>query len=165
MSYYDTGFSSDPYLLGGNVPPGPAGGDLTGSYPNPQIASGAITNSDINASAGIEYTKLESTTWTNVQGGVGYANSWVDYGGGLPGARYRKEGNKVHLSGWMKSGTVGATAFTLPSGYRPAQLQGVAVVSNGAFGYLQVNTDGTVVLQAGNNTYASLDNVTFFTDS
>ena len=35
-----------------------AGGDLTGSYPNPQIAAGVIINNDVHSNAGIVDTKL-----------------------------------------------------------------------------------------------------------
>lgn len=45
----------------GAAPGGTAGGDLSGTYPSPQIAAGVIVNADINAAAAIAYSKLALT--------------------------------------------------------------------------------------------------------
>lgn len=94
-------------------------------------------------------------------------NSWVNFGGGtLADAGYLLFGGVVHLRGTIKSGTIGLSAFTLPTGYRPSKRLVFAAISNDALGRLDVNADGTVVpggaSSVGSNTYFSLDGIFFF---
>jgi hypothetical protein len=89
-------------------------------------------------------------------------NSWVYYGApyNTPGF-YRDAIGTVHLRGMIKNGTLAAAAFTLPSGYRPVAQELHPVVSNGAFGLITLLADGTVHMTTVNNTYVSLDGITF----
>jgi hypothetical protein len=101
------------------------------------------------------------TAWTNAT----YAGAWTSYGAPYADAGYRKDSSGVvHLRGLIKSGTIGTTAFTLPSGYRPAFKVSHATFNVSGTGNIDVNTDGTVIPATGGNTYASLDGITFYTD-
>jgi hypothetical protein len=93
-----------------------------------------------------------------------FANSWTFYGAPYSKAAYiRTPDGWVRLTGVIKLGTVGSSAFTLPPGYRPAVAPGpFAVVSNGVFGRVDVGTDGTVTpISPSNNTSVSLEGITF----
>lgn len=91
-----------------------------------------------------------------------YLNSWVDYGATHNKAGYYKTlDSVVRLQGVVKSGTIGQPIFTLPTGYRPAKTLLFTVPSNGAFGVLEIQTDGDVIATTGNNTYVSLEGIQF----
>lgn len=93
-----------------------------------------------------------------------FVNSWVNFGGALPTAKYwfDREGN-VHLEGTIKTGTINTVAFTLPVGYRPTTTQKFAVISNGAIGELEIQTDGDVLPVSGSNVSFNLNGVYFTT--
>ncbi len=89
-------------------------------------------------------------------------NDWQHYGEPYYPAQYRKDSNSiVCLSGVVKSGTIGQTIFVLDPTYRPAETMLFPTVSNGAFGVCTVKCTGEVEATVGNNTYFSLDGISF----
>lgn len=93
-------------------------------------------------------------------------NSWVRFDANAPPPQYRGYVNgDVQLRGVMKSGTINASAFTLPVGFRPVIANGYngPVASNTAFGYVNVNSSGLVVPVVGSNVWYSFDGVIFST--
>jgi hypothetical protein len=109
-------------------------------------------------------------TWHTVgaAGEPGFQNGWVA-AASYP-AQFRKDPlGKVQIRGMVKSGTINATVFTLPVGYRPAQnvsFEGRSYSGTYIAAPIFVGTDGTVVLWApGTNTEFSLDAVAFDTDT
>lgn len=121
-------------------------------------ASGHVTGDNIGTDSG----------WIAVLGGIGFANSWVNFGGAFQVARYRKDAlGYVHVQGTIKSGTLNVAMFTLPAGYRPAATLQFACVSNNAHGTVQVLSTGVVQMptSGGSNASVSLDTITFFADA
>jgi hypothetical protein len=106
----------------------------------------------------------DDTGWVAVT----FANSWVNFGGSDAPCVYRKTDGKVHLRGLAKNGTVNATMFTLPTGFRPVYPTRFSIpVYNGTtwtFGYLTISTAGAVTLVVGTNNGVSLDGISFFID-
>ena len=99
-------------------------------------------------------------TWHSVgaDGEPAFANSWVNYDASHPAKFFKDALGFVHLIGWIKSGTVGSAAFTLPLGYRPPQDAIFPVDSYAAYGRVRIYTDGTVVpVTPSGNTLVCLD--------
>jgi hypothetical protein len=106
--------------------------------------------------------RIENPHVVGATGEVAFQNAWVNFGGSNATCSYYKDAfGRVWLKGTVKTGTIGNTIFTLPSGYRPAEAELFAVASNGAFGIATVNPDGTVVASAGSNVYFTLSGISF----
>lgn len=88
------------------------------------------------------------TPWVEVTVLTG---SWVNFGNGYQITRYRKIGDQVYLEGLIAVGVLGQACMTLPVGFRPVQSQQWAEVSNGLFGNMTINPDGTVLPVNGSN--------------
>jgi hypothetical protein len=87
-----------------------------------------------------------ATAWTAVT----FTNGWTDFGGGYQAMQYRKVGDVVELRGMIGSGTPGASAFTLPTGFRPpANIRFAAISTGVTLGYWEIGTAGTVLHQSG----------------
>ena len=89
------------------------------------------------------------------------SNNWVRYDETYSDVGYVKDSNGfVHLRGMIKSGTSGAI-FQLPTGYRPIERVLHVSISNGALARVDVRTDGIVEAVQYNNTWLSLEGITF----
>lgn len=108
----------------------------------------------------------DQEAWIEVGSGgsaPAFTNSWVNFNAAYSSCAFMKDSmGFVHLKGFVKSGSVNASIFTLPVGYRPALVEYFAVVSNDAFAEMEINPIGTIRLPiGGNNTYVTLNGITF----
>jgi len=131
-----------------------AGTFLYGGISN-KITLGDGSGDDTTAIRGdMTITKeIVQESWNNVS----FVNSWVNFGGAHATAQYYKDTQgTVNLKGLIKSGTIPATAFTLPLNYRPAEKYIFSTISEGAFGRITVDTDGTVDVDIGKGAFGRI---------
>lgn len=99
--------------------------------------------------------------FTAIAGGVGFQNSWTNFGAPFAAASFRKssDGTQLQLTGTIVGGTNAVAAFTLPSGYRPTTRKDIALWNSdsGTFISTIIGTDGQVVPTGGSLTRIHLD--------
>lgn len=112
----------------------------------------------------------EAVRYIGDTGQPAFVNGWVNFDNGLatPGggtnrdAGFYRDRGRVHLTGLIRSGTMGDVAFTLPAGYRPVRQDAeFAVNSVNAFGVIAVLSTGVVLPSVGSNTWLFLNGVSF----
>lgn len=103
-------------------------------------------------------------SWTNLS----LLNGWVAYDPvNWSTPQYTKAADGlVSIKGLIRSGstTAGTVIATLPTGFRPGAQRLIAVASNGAYGRLDIRSNGDIVFSAGSNAWFSLDGITFYAD-
>lgn len=105
----------------------------------------------------------KNTSWYPVT----FLGVWVNYGGSeFNDAHYMKDtSGVVRMKGLIKSGSVGGTAFVLPSGFRPTRIAIFTVATASGYGNVYIYPDGRVSPNIGNNGYFSLDGINFLAEA
>jgi hypothetical protein len=139
-------------LQGATGPSGPssgaAGGDLTGNYPNPQLASGAVTTSKFASGAQApDAAELGGVAPVPAAIPITLLNGWQPYyvGNDQP-AYWRDAFGVVHLKGSVAQPVAGSDViFFLPLGMRPSRSSNWPATLDAAhFGTIEIEADGSV---------------------
>jgi len=110
---------------------------------------------------------LKGEEWREVLGGIGFENSWVNFGGSDATAAFYKDATGiVRLKGFIKNGTLDVAAFTLPAGYCVSTSQHFPTTSyNGSafiYGSIEILANGQVRPRTpGHNAGFSLAPISF----
>lgn len=126
----------------GGPPTGAAGGDLVGSYPNPQIAAGIIVNADISATADIAQSKIFGLT-TSLSGKVATGTT-LTAGAGMTGGGDLSTNRTFDVVSANSDMTVGLNDITINSA--PKWTTGRTITLTGDVTGTSVAFDGTAGL-------------------
>lgn len=116
------------------------------------------------ARAAFKETETELNTPLKAGGGIitedwntpTLQNGWVWYGAPFASPAYKKDPQGfVHIKGLVRSGT-GSTIFTLPPGYRPAEVLHIASQANLALALVRIDNVSGNVDATGSNVWFSL---------
>jgi hypothetical protein len=92
-------------------------------------------------------------------------NSWANYSSMYDPAGYYLHNNRVFIRGFIKSGAMDVSLFTLPLGFRPPFYLVIPVVTAGGPTRVEVRTNGDIILASGGtNAWVSISNVSFRVD-
>lgn len=140
------------------------GSDSDGNY----IYTAVKEIDNIYTFSGSDIVISDPWHYVGATGEPAFLNSWANYGYEYSPACFRKIDGWVILQGMIKSGSIGANAFTLPAGYRPtSKLIFMTAGSDGTGGGVaayrkDINSVGGVQIYNGSNNWQSLNGITFF---
>ena len=137
-------------------PSGPAGGDLTGSYPAP-----SLRGPDPVTQAGLPDADSGNCESPALPTGYYNANPAVNNSAGY----YRDLGGRVYLQGWTVhcGAPAGSSIFTLPPGFRPVKQETFDIETSPPV-LVYVTPDGGVnrsPAPTGSDDYTLLDGLSF----
>ena len=94
-----------------------------------------------------------------------FEGTWEHYTTTSKVGFYKDKFKRVWLTGWCKdlTGTPPSTIFILPAGYRPSDIQRFSSIDGAGTpsAQIQVNITGAVACQTGNDTFISLDGISW----
>lgn len=105
------------------------------------------------------------TGWNSASG---FVNAWTHFDVNNPLQFRRLSSGLVIFRGAIKGGTMPAAAFTLPVNYRPGRYQRFVAtpkVGTTVTPRVDIQTDGIVYVQSGDNTEYNLDPLTFYAEN
>lgn len=126
------------------------------------ITSASATNKHNNVSGATNILGLVGGTWESTPVAVTFANLWANYGATTDPCTTITDGKTARLTGTIKSGTVGAMVFVLPSALIPPKDLRFPIITNSGIGEALVSSsDGGVYIVSGGNTYVSLSGISW----